>query len=560
MLSKANVRRNRELVDLLLSEGLLTEPQLTQARNESKRTGLNIERVLEKMALVTPEQIVKVRANALGLPYMDLSDYIVDEKLVKQIPPEVAKQYKLIPLYKIGSSLTVGMVDPQDILALDHLRRVCQVEMIKPVLVSERSIERILEVSYEQGDSLDGLIKSIDSTKMGCENSSDAAEEAPIIKMVNLIVSQAVHDRASDIHVEPEADCLRIRTRIDGLLHETAVIPAGLQNAVISRIKVLAKMDIAESRRPQDGRIRLPIEERELDIRVSTFPTVHGENVVLRLLDKSAVLFGLKETGLAAGDLEAVNKIIRRPNGIILATGPTGSGKTSTLYSILTTISTIEKNIITIEDPVEFEFPLIRQTQVNVKANLTFANGLRSILRQDPDVIMVGEIRDKETADVATQAALTGHLVLSTLHTNDAPSALTRLLDMGVEPFLISSTVVGIIAQRLVKLICEKCKEEYNPPSEMMRLLSADLTGPFFHGKGCPQCKGTGFRGRTGIYELLGVTEEIKRMIGEKKTATEIKKQAQVMGMKTLRQDGLMKVQQGLTTLEEVLRVTEMEF
>ena len=560
MLQRPNVRRHRELVDLLLQEGILTEEKLTQARQESKRTGLNIERVLEKLGFVTAEQVVQVRADALGIPHMDLSDYIVDNALIKNIPAEVAKHYKMIPLYKIGNCLTVGMVDPQDIVALDHLRRFYQVEMIKSVLVSERSIERILEVAFEQRDTLEEIIRSIDSMKIVAEGAGEAAEEAPVIKIVNMLISQAVHDRASDIHVEPEADCLRVRTRIDGLLHEVAVLPQHLQNAITSRIKILAKLDIAESRRPQDGRIRLPVEERDLDIRVSTFPTVNGENVVLRLLDKSAVSFGLKEMGLNPRDLEAVNKIIRRPNGIILVTGPTGSGKTSSLYSILTTISSMEKNIITIEDPVEFEFPLIRQTPVNPKANLTFANGLRGILRQDPDVIMVGEIRDKETADIAMQAALTGHLVLSTLHTNDAPSALTRLLDMGVEPYLISSTVIGIIAQRLVKLICEKCKEEYNPPEEILRVLKVDAPGVFYRGRGCAFCKKTGYRGRTGIFELLGVTEEIKKMIAEQKTADEIKRQSQRLGMKTLRADGILKIQEGLTTAEEVLKVTEMEF
>jgi type IV pilus assembly protein PilB len=373
------------------------------------------------------------------------------------------------------------------------------------------------------------------------------------------MIMQAVKDRASDIHIEPEEDNCRVRYRIDGILHEINILPKNLQSAVISRIKILSKMDIAESRKPQDGRIRIKIESRDLDIRVSTFPTVHGENIVMRLLDKTSVILGLKELGFLENELNAFDKLIKHPNGIILVTGPTGSGKTTTLYAALSAISSMEKNIITIEDPVEYELPLIRQTQVNPKAGITFANGMRAILRQDPDIIMIGEIRDKETAEIAIQAALTGHLVFSTLHTNDAPSAVTRLIDMEVEPFLISSSVIGILAQRLVRLICNKCKEKYTPTEEVLKELNMKEGSLLYRGKGCPACKNTGFVGRVGIFELCAINDELKKMIDARRSADEIKKKAIALGMKTLREDGVKKIEMGLVSLEEVLEVTQVQ-
>jgi len=541
------VRRQREVIDLLLKEGLITQETLAKAREETKRTGLTIEKALEKLGFMIYEDVVKIRAKYLGLPHMDLSDYNIDAELIPLIPEPVARKHRAVPLFKIGNSITVGMVDPQDIVALDQIRRLSQMEMIQPVLVSEKGVEKILDSYYGVSGSMDDIIKSIDKDKIAQAQGKqlmEIAEEAPVIKLVNIIITQAVKERASDIHIEPERDSLRVRCRIDGVMREETLLPKKIQNAIISRVKILSKMDIAETRKPQDGRIFLKIEDKDLDIRVSTFPTVHGENVVMRLLDKSAVLMGLREMGFLDRNLEDFSKLIRRPNGIILVTGPTGSGKTSTLYSALTTISSMEKNIITIEDPVEYELPLIRQTQVNPVAGITFSNGLRSILRQDPDIIMVGEIRDKETADVAIQAALTGHLVFATLHTNDAPSALTRLMDMGVEPFLISSSVIGILAQRLVRVICDKCKEKESGS---------------YRGKGCAQCKETGFVGRTGIFELLVINEELRKLVDAKCSSDEIRKKAIQIGMKTLREDGLVKVNQGLTTPEEVSRVTTVE-
>ncbi|OGX31398.1 MAG: hypothetical protein A2787_09155 [Omnitrophica WOR_2 bacterium RIFCSPHIGHO2_01_FULL_48_9] len=554
----------REVVDLLLKEGLVTQDKVEKAREETKRTGLSIDKALEKLGFINDKDVVRVRAAALGLPYMDLNDYIIDSNLIKLIPENIARKYKAVPLFKINKSLTVGMVDPQDIVALDQIRRVSQAEMVEPVLVSEKGIQLILDSFYAgaSAESFEDVIRAISKEKMKEAEGRglvEIAEEAPIIKLVNVMISQAAKDRASDIHVEPEEDMVRIRFRVDGLLNEKTTLPKKLQNAVVSRIKVLAKLDIAESRKPQDGRIRLKLDDKEVDIRVSTFPTVHGENVVMRLLNRSSVVLGLRELGLSESDFEAFAKLIRRPNGIILVTGPTGSGKTTTLYTALSTISSITKNIVTIEDPVEYELPVIRQTQINPKADITFANGLRSILRQDPDVIMVGEIRDKETADIAIQAALTGHLVFATLHTNDAPSALTRLIDMGIEPFLISSSVIGIMAQRLVRVICDKCKEKYKPGDEILKDLDFAENIELYRGRGCIKCKNTGLIGRIGIFELLIVTEEIRKMVDAKASADDIKRKAMELGMRSLRRDGLVKVQQGVTLPEEVLRVTEIE-
>ncbi len=554
--------KTREVVDLLIKEGLITDENLQKAREESKRTGLPVDKALEKLGFISDKEILRVRASTLSLPYIDLADYMIDKSLIPLIPEQVAKKYKAVPLFRINNSLTVGMVDPQDVAALDHIRRVSHMDMIEPVLISEKGVQLVLDTCYTAEETFEDIVRSIDKEKIQESDRKglvEVAEDAPVIKLVNNIISQAIKDRASDIHMEPEEDSVRIRIRIDGLLNEMAVFPKKLQNALVSRVKVLAKMDIAESRKPQDGRIRLKMENKDLDMRISTFPTVHGENVVMRLLDKSSVVMGLKELGLLEEDLQMFNKLIRRPHGIILVTGPTGSGKTTTLYTALSTISSMEKNIVTIEDPVEYELPLIRQTQVNTKAGITFANGLRSLLRQDPDVMMVGEIRDKETAEVAIQASLTGHLVFATLHTNDAPSSLTRLIDMEIESFLISSSIVGIIAQRLVRLICDKCKERYEPTAEVIKELGITEKMEFSHGKGCHHCKKTGFIGRSGIFEILTLNDEIRRMIDQRSSADDIKKKAITLGMKTLRKDGLIKVQKGITVPEEVLRVTEIE-
>ncbi len=549
-------------IDLLVEKGIITQEQLSRAKDEVNRTGMPVEKALEKLGFISAVDIAQVVAESMGVPFIDLSEYIIDPEVVKLIPESTAKKYLVVPLFKIGDSLTAAMANPQDILALDEIRMKSKVSTVEPVLSTMEMIQRAIDQYYGALGSAKELMKDLTPEKLQASIKSgrtDAAfaEEAPVIKLANLLIMQAVKDRASDIHIEPAPDKVLIRYRVDGILHEVQQAPKHLQNALTSRIKVMARMDIAETRNPQDGRIQLKMESKNLDLRVSSFPTVNGENLVLRILDKTSVLLGLAELGFSQEDLKGFDKLIRRPNGIILVTGPTGSGKTTTLYAALAAINTVEKNIITIEDPVEYEIPLIRQTQVNVKAGLTFASGLRSILRQDPDIIMVGEIRDKETAEIAIQASLTGHLVLSTLHTNDAAGSLTRLIDMGIEPFLIASSVIGILAQRLVRVICPKCKEEYDPPQEILKSFNPPGQIKFYRGRGCNHCKSTGFTGRIGIFELLLIDEEIKGMVTAKKPANEIRKKAIEKGMRVLTDDGIEKVKKGTTSIDELLRVTE---
>ncbi|UCD15786.1 MAG: Flp pilus assembly complex ATPase component TadA [Candidatus Omnitrophota bacterium] len=541
------------VIELLLKQGLITRQQVNKAEEEVKRTGLTIESALEKLGIITEEDIAAVRAQSYGIPYMDLKDYIIDGEVIKLIPEDLARKHKVTPLFKIGGSrLTVAMVNPQDIMVIDIIRKVSGIDFIETVLSTEKGIQRILDSYYSVIGSFDEIVKSIEKADITTPAEA-GAQEAPVIKLVNILIMEAYKSRASDIHVEPEKDTVRVRYRIDGILYEKHVFSNKLRNAVISRIKILSNMDIAESRRPQDGKVRMKLADKDLDIRVSTFPTVHGENVVMRLLDKTSVLLGLKDLGFSQSILEDFTNLIRRPNGIILVTGPTGSGKTTTLYAAVTAISSMEKNIITIEDPVEYELPLIRQTQVNPKAGVTFANGMRSILRQDPDVIMVGEIRDKETAEIAIQAALTGHLVFSTLHTNDASAALTRMLDRGVESFLASSSIIGVLAQRLVRVICSDCKEEYRLGKEELKSLGLLK---LYRGKGCSKCMNTGYKGRVGIFELLVVDDNIRKLINARAPGDEIRKQALKTGMVSLKESGLQKVRQAITTIEEVLRVT----
>ena len=563
--NEINMPKKDTTIDILLAKGLITQDQIERAREEMKKTGVSIERTLEKLGYISEEDIVNTIAESMRVLYIDLRDYLIDTDVIKYVPEDLARKHKVVPLFKIGDVLTIAMVNPRDIMALDEIRIKSKIPIIEPALSTEKDIHNAIDQYYGVTGSLDDVIKAIDKTRIpiittDAQSSkvlTKVAEEAPVVKLVNLILMQAVKDKASDIHIEPAEDILRVRFRIDGILHEVLTPPKNLQSVIASRIKILAKMDIAETRKPQDGRIGLKMENKALDLRVSTFPTIHGENIVLRLLDKTTVIFGLADLGLSEKDLKDFDNLIRAPYGIILVTGPTGSGKSTTLYSALSTINSLEKNIITVEDPVEYELPLIRQTQVNIKAGLTFATGLRSILRQDPDIVMVGEIRDKETADIAIQASLTGHLVFSTLHTNDAASAVTRLIDMGVEPFLISSSVIGMLAQRLVRIICQKCKEKYTPSAEALKNMGLKEDALLYKGKGCEACKNTGYAGRVGVFEFLRISEKIKKLIIAKTSSEEIKKTALQDGMKTLYDAGLDKVRRGITTIQEVLRVAE---
>ncbi len=555
----------KDVEQVLLERSFITEEQLKKIREDSKKKGIPVGKLLVRSGVVSEDDYAHAMSEILGVPYIDLANYLVDAATIKCIPENIARKHKAIPVFKIGSTITVAMTDPKDIMVIDDLTRRSKCE-IEPVLAAEGAILSAIDQYYGVTGSVDEVIKDIDKgtkkeagpVELDSAKLSEMAEEAPVIKLVNLIIMQAVKDGASDIHIEPEETALKVRFRVDGILHEMFSPPKHLEPALMSRIKVLSKMDISEKRKPQDGRFNLKIENRDIDMRVSSFPTIYGENIVIRILDRSSILLGLDKLGFSKDVQKEFEKLIKRPHGIILVTGPTGSGKTTTLYSALSAIDSEEKNIITVEDPVEYHLGRIRQSQINPKAGLMFASGLRSILRQDPDVVMVGEIRDKETAEIAIQAALTGHLVFSTLHTNDASGALSRLIDMGIEPFLISSSVVGILAQRLVRVICDKCKQSYKPTEEISKGL--ELEGKeLFKGKGCKRCKETGYKGRIGIFELLVINDNIRKLIVDRSQSDVIKKKANESGMKVLRNDGLNKVREGVTTVDEVIKATQEE-
>lgn len=550
--------------ELLLEQGFISEAQVKSAREEARKTGVKIKKVLVKLGFVREEDLAALDALQLGVPYVSINDYDLNPDVVKIFPEILAKKHKVLSLFKIRDRLTVAMSNPADLVAIDELRAKAGCE-VDAVLSADSEIAEAIDQYYGASGSLKEFLDelagshAVEARGTGEKALATLAAEAPVIKLVNLILMQAIRERASDIHVEPDDEKLRIRFRIDGLMHEILSPPKEFEAPIISRVKVLSQLDIAERRKPQDGRFHVKIENREVDVRVSTLPTVHGENLVMRILDKVGVQLKLPELGFNQNHLRHFERLIRKPYGIILVTGPTGSGKTTTLYAALETINTEDKNIVTVEDPVEYHLKLIRQSQINPKAGLTFATGLRSILRQDPDIIMVGEIRDTETADIAVQAALTGHLVFSTLHTNDAAGALTRLIDMGVEPFLISSTVVGVLAQRLVRRICEHCKEGYQPQEGELasfHMPAGVSIGELMRGKGCIRCKNTGFRGRVGIFELLVMGDAIRKLVARRASSDEIKKKAIEEGMLVLQQDGLAKVAKGVTTLDEVVKST----
>jgi len=559
---------NQRIGDILIEQGLITPQQLEEAL-EMQGTGnkKRIGEILIELGTISREQLFEVLQYVYETEYIDLSNYVIDPEVISLIPEKFALQYKLIPLSINDNELVVAMANPLDVYAIDFVRGHTKIKKIKTMLAAEDDILSTINSYYELGEYKDIVEKLGTEVVFKEEEDEDLqkleaiSKEAPIIQLVNMLIVQGVKDRASDIHIEPNERGLLIRFRIDGMLHDNRILPNKIKAAIISRVKILAKMNIAERRLPQDGRFQVKFGIKEVDLRVSTIPTVFGEKVVLRILDKSKGLIELKNLGFLANQLDQFKSIILKSYGIILLTGPTGSGKTTTLYAALNKVNSNEKNIITVEDPVEYKLNRVNQIQILPKIDLTFANALRSILRQDPDIIMIGEIRDTETAQIAVQAALTGHLVLSTLHTNDAASALTRLIDMGIEPFLISSSVIGVIAQRLVRVICEKCKEEYIPSEDILYglkikdKLSNNNKIKLYRGKGCSFCKNTGYYGRTSIYELIVLDEEIKSLIVTKASSNVINEIALKKGMKTLKDSGMEKVLQGITTIEEVLRV-----
>jgi type IV pilus assembly protein PilB len=548
--------KEKGLEELLIDRGLLTDEQLDSAKAEAQETGKSLKDVLVDSGFISQEHMPLLLGVELGVKSVDLASFIIEPEIAGLLPEATVRKLKILPLFKEGHSLTVAMADPTDVRIIDELHRETSL-MIEPVLAPDMDIIRTIDQTYGTADTIYEIVKGVDEKKL--LSSKDAGEEAPIVKLTNLIIVQAVRDRASDIHIEPEEKMVRVRYRIDGVLHRVVSLPKFLQMPITSRIKIMSDLDIAERRLPQDGRIRMDVGNKSIDLRVSLQPTLFGENLVMRILDKSSIMIGIESLGFSKDDLDTFVDIVRAPHGMILVTGPTGSGKTTTLYSAINRINTEDRSIMTMEDPTEYQIPLVRQTQVNPQIGLSYAAGLRAILRQDPDIIMVGEIRDLETAEIAVHAALTGHLVFSTLHTNDAASAFTRLVDMGVEAFLASSSIIGIIAQRLVRLICEKCKREYNPPQAALEELNIkDRSGfNFYEGAGCPLCKGTGYRGRIGIFSILRATSKIQELIVAHAPATDIDKAAREEGMKSLRDDCLDKVKKGLTTLEEMFRVTQ---
>jgi general secretion pathway protein E len=548
----------------------LSEGSLAEARTIQEEKGGQLGEILIQKGAITEADLLKALSIQLGLPlWSGISAEGMDLSFTENIPIQFLKKYRMVPVTIDGRSY-IAVNDPTLFQPLDDLRLIQGWNGVQTVLAPRSAILSAINYAYDMSrDSAEQVIQDMhdedrDLILSAVEQTGDLLDDtsdAPIIKLVNLILSQAVKARASDIHIEPYQNRLKIRYRLDGILYDMLAPPKHIQSTLISRVKIMAGLNIAEKRLPQDGRIEIKIGDRDVDIRVSTIPIAFGERVVLRLLDKSNVVLRLSDLGMPEEALRQFYELIKSSHGILLVTGPTGSGKTTTLYSALSTINNPDINIITIEDPIEYQIEGIGQIQVNPKINLTFANGLRSIVRQDPDVILVGEIRDLETAQIAIQSALTGHLVFSTLHTNDSASAVTRLIDMGIEPYLVTSSVIGILAQRLVRRVCDECREPYMPDEESLNNigLTSEMTSdkPTYRGTGCQACLNTGYQGRTGIFELMSLDDSLKNLILKTSDSNAIKRKAVKQGMVTLRQNGVMKVLDGLTTVEEVLRVTQ---
>jgi type IV pilus assembly protein PilB len=582
----------KELGEALVAKGVISAEQLAEARDVQRSAPGDIGRIVVDLGFADEKAVTEVRAETLGLPFVNLSTQRIDPSAVNAIPEHIAKRHKVIPIAKNGNKLIVAVVNPNDPFAVQDIKLASGAQQVAIVLATEDDVMDAIDRMYKSGGSsivepgpasndanvapsapgqspalsaefrqaIAGYGAREDIAEEDTESIAKVSEEAPIIRIANTIIQQAIRDNASDIHVEPDKRSLRVRYRIDGVLHEVMPLPKYIDKPLISRYKILAGMDIAERRIPQDGRIPIRMDNKDYDLRVSCLPTVNGEKIVMRILDKSSVLIGLNKLGFTPEVQAKVEELVSQPNGMFLSTGPTGSGKTTTQYSILHKLNSPERNIITIEDPVEYQLSGIAQVQVHKKAGLTFASALRAFLRQDPDIIMVGEMRDIETASIAVEASLTGHLVLSTLHTNDAPSAVIRMVDMGVEPYLVSATVIGVLAQRLGRKVCSNCKKPYQVPAGDLRRFGFKPTNPeemvtLYRGEGCEACRGTGYKGRIGIYELMEVNDEIAELIVHRAPLADIREAAKANGMRELREDGLEKVLQGITTPDEVMRV-----
>jgi type IV pilus assembly protein PilB len=551
----------KQLGDILLEGGHVTPDQLSGAVDEQRRLGRSLGRVLVDLGVLTEGQLVAALATQIGLKFVDLSDFPVDGSAVSRVPAPVCRRHNALPIGYDDGKLVVAMADPANVFAVDDIRSMTGMD-VRPVVATKADVLAAINRYHRGDDEMDELTSALHSNDEEDDLShiKEVVEDAPIVKFVNLLITQAIQDRASDIHIEPAEKDLRVRFRIDGVLHEVMRSPKSITSGVTSRLKIMADINIAERRIPQDGRLSVTSNGKKIDLRVATLPTVWGEKIVMRILDNSTAMLKLSDLGFGQANYDIYAKSFTKPYGMILVTGPTGSGKSTTLYATLNIVSKPEVNVITVEDPVEYRLAGINQVQTNVKAGLTFAAALRSILRSDPDIVLLGEVRDHETAQIAIEAALTGHLVLTTLHTNDAPSAITRLIEMGIEPFLVGSALDCVLAQRLARKLCAKCKEAYVPTRETLVEMrfpwSPDEPPPtLYRPIGCTSCSKTGYKGRLALHEVMAVSEDIERLAVEHASALTITKVALAEGMVTLRNDGLTKVVAGHTSMEEILRV-----
>ena len=555
------INKNRlKLGELLLSVGKINNEQLHDVLEMQKTTGKKIGELLVELKYITEADIIEVLEFQLGIPHINLEKVIIQPEVPRLITENLARRHTLIPIRSDKGKIVVAMSDPLNIFAIDDVKIATGLD-VHAVIGTKKDILSAIdqyygkEVAEKAVEDFKKQYKKEDLDALDEETINDI-NNAPVVRLVNSIIKQAIKAGSSDIHIEPFEDSVRIRVRVDGDLQEIMSTSKTTHSAIVTRIKIMAKLDIAEKRLPQDGRVEVNVDYKDIDLRISILPTVFGEKIVIRILDRSSFLMSKQELGFTKENMDIFDETLQNTNGIVLVTGPTGSGKTTTLYTILREINSISKNIITVEDPVEYRLNGINQVQVNVKAGLTFANGLRSILRQDPDIIMIGEIRDIETAEIAVRAAITGHLVISTMHTNNAPATISRLIDMGIEPYLISSSVVGVIAQRLVKKICTNCKESYEPSQKEMEVLNIGNDVPLYRGAGCPQCFQNGYKGRTSIHEIMNVNRKVRSYINNKMGIDEISKIAVENGMITLKESCKKLVIEGITTFDELMRVT----
>ena len=566
----------KRLIEALKESNLISKEKLDEVIEIQKAKGGNLGGILVSKGFIKEKDLAVLLSQSLNLPILNLFRFKIDPEIIKLIPEKLAKQYHVIPVSRMGNNITLCMSDPLNIFAIDDIKALTNYN-IDPIISTEKEITDAIHNYYgAESTQLAQILKEVkeadeneplevaavgEEELIDIEQASKQSKVAPIVKVVNLMITEALQTRASDIHIEPQENSLRVRYRIDGALREAFILPKKDQNAVITRLKIMSGLDITEWRVPQDGRFRIHLREKEVDFRVSVLPTNHGGKVVMRALDKASLSVGLEKLGYLPEPLKLFKQALTRPYGMILITGPTGSGKSTTLYSIITQLNTPEKNIVTIEDPVEYQVEGITQIQVNPEIKFTFASGLRSLLRQSPDIVLIGEIRDFETADIAIKASLTGQLLFSTLHTNDACGAITRLIDMGLEPFLVASSLVAVAAQRLCRRICENCKEPYEITEAVLKRLKigAPANTVFYHGKGCNKCNNTGYLGRMGTLEVLLIDDEIRDMIIKRKSSDDIKAYAASKGMRSLRDNAFKKCLMGLTTIEEVLRITTEE-